>query len=66
MPSRLGFAAAALEQQELSADEDSSRLAFELHGNMLAADTRFALYDDPSALNLARQRLGSSRSSSTS
>jgi AcrR family transcriptional regulator len=57
-----GFATTALEQQELPAREDPSRLAFELHGIMLAADTRFVLYDDPAALDLARhivrQRLG--------
>jgi AcrR family transcriptional regulator len=50
-----GFAATALEQQELPAREDPGRLAFELHGIMLAADTRFVLYDDPAALDLARQ-----------
>jgi AcrR family transcriptional regulator len=50
-----GFATTALEQQELPAREDPSRLAFELHGIMLAADTRFVLYDDPAALDLARQ-----------
>ena len=51
----LGFAATALEQQELPAREDPARLAFELHGIMLAADTRFVLYDDPAVLDLARQ-----------
>jgi hypothetical protein len=50
-----GFAATAVEQQELPAGEDPGRLAFELHGIMLAADTRFVLYDDPAALDLARQ-----------
>jgi AcrR family transcriptional regulator len=50
-----GFAAIALEQQELPAREDPDRLAFELHGIMLAADTRFVLYDDSAALDLARQ-----------
>ena len=50
-----GFAATALEQQELPAREDPDRLAFELHGIMLAADTSFVLHDDPAVLNLARQ-----------
>jgi AcrR family transcriptional regulator len=50
-----GFAATALEQQQLPAREDPGRLAFELHGIMLAADTNFVLHDDPAALNLARQ-----------
>jgi AcrR family transcriptional regulator len=57
-----GFAATALEQHELPAHEDPDRLAFELHGIMLAADTSFVLHDDPAVLNLAReivhQRLG--------
>ena len=47
--------ATALEQQELPAWEDPHRLAFELHGIMLAADTSFVLHDDPTVLNLARQ-----------
>jgi AcrR family transcriptional regulator len=50
-----GFAATALEQQELPAREDPDRLAFELYGIMLAADTSFVLHDDVAALNLARQ-----------
>jgi AcrR family transcriptional regulator len=50
-----GFAATALEQHELPAREDPGRLAFELHGIMLAADTSFVLHDDPAVLNLARQ-----------
>jgi AcrR family transcriptional regulator len=50
-----GFAATALEQHELPAREDPDRLAFELHGIMLAADTNFVLHDDPTVLNLARQ-----------
>jgi AcrR family transcriptional regulator len=57
-----GFAATALEQHELPAREDPDRLAFELHGIMLAADTSFVLHDDPTVLDLAgqivRQRLG--------
>ena len=50
-----GFAATALEQQELPVGEDPDRLAFELYGIMLAADTSFVLHDDPAVLNLARQ-----------
>jgi hypothetical protein len=50
-----GFVATALEQQELPAWEDPDRLAFELHGIMLAADISFVLHDDPTVLNLARQ-----------
>jgi hypothetical protein len=49
------FAATAIEQNELPAREDPDRLAFELHGIMLAADTSFVLHDDPAVLNLARQ-----------
>jgi AcrR family transcriptional regulator len=49
------FAATAIEQNELPAREDPDRLAFELHGIMLAADTNFVLHDDPTVLNLARQ-----------
>ena len=47
--------AVALEQQELPAWEDPDRLAFELHGIMLAADTSFVLHDDPTVPDLARQ-----------
>jgi AcrR family transcriptional regulator len=50
-----GFAATALEQQELPAHEDPDRLAFELHGFMLAADTNFVLHDNLAVLDLARQ-----------
>jgi hypothetical protein len=50
-----GFVATAIEQQELPASEDPDRLAFELHGIMLAADTSFVLHDDPAAVTLARQ-----------
>jgi AcrR family transcriptional regulator len=49
------FAATALEQHELPAGEDPSRLAFELHAILLAADTKFVLLDDPAVLDLARQ-----------
>ncbi len=50
-----GFAATAIEQHELPASEDPGRLAFELHGIMLAADTSWVLHDDPTVLDLARQ-----------
>jgi AcrR family transcriptional regulator len=50
-----GFAATALEQNELPASEDPDRLAFELNGIILAADTNFVLHDDPAVLDLARQ-----------
>jgi AcrR family transcriptional regulator len=57
-----GFAATALEQKQLPAREDPGRLAFELHGIMLAADISFVLHADPAVLDLARrivrQRLG--------
>jgi AcrR family transcriptional regulator len=50
-----GFAATALARHELGAGEDPDRLAFELNGIMLAADTNFVLHDDPAVLDLARQ-----------
>jgi len=50
-----GFAATALARNELPAGEDPDRLAFELNGIMLAADTNFVLHDDPAVLTLARQ-----------
>ena len=50
-----GFAATALARNELPAGEDPDRLAFELNGIMLAADTNFVLHDDPAVLDLARQ-----------
>jgi len=60
-----GFAAVALARHELSPAEDPDRLAFELNGIMLAADTNFVLHDDPAVLDLARQivhaRLGVSQ-----
>ena len=49
------FAATAIEQDELPADEDPDRLAFELHAILLGADTKFVLYDDPAILDLARR-----------
>ena len=50
-----GLVATAIQQQELPAREDPDRLAFELHGIMLAADTHFVLHDDPAVTDLARQ-----------
>jgi AcrR family transcriptional regulator len=50
-----GLVADALERQELPAREDPDRLAFELHGILLAADTNFILHDDPTVPELARQ-----------
>jgi AcrR family transcriptional regulator len=50
-----GFAATALEQNELPAGEDPDRLAFELNGIILAADANFVLHDNPAVLDLARQ-----------
>jgi AcrR family transcriptional regulator len=50
-----GFAATAIEQNELPADEDPDRLAFELNGIILATDANFVLHDDPAILDLARQ-----------
>jgi AcrR family transcriptional regulator len=59
-----GFAATALARNELAAGEDPDRLAFELNGIMLAADTNFVAHEDPAVLDLARQivrqRLGPS------
>jgi len=60
-----GFAATAVEQKELPADEDPDLLAFELNWIILAADTNFVLHGDPAVLDLARQvtrrRLGLNR-----
>jgi AcrR family transcriptional regulator len=50
-----GFAATAIEQNELPAGEDPARLAFELNGIILATDANFVLRDDPAVLDLARQ-----------
>ena len=49
------FAATAVEQHELPADEDPDQLAFELHAVLLGADTKFVLHDDPGVLALARR-----------
>ena len=57
-----GFATVAIERQELPADEDATRLCFELNGILLAADANFVLHGDPTVLDLARdvvrRRLG--------
>ena len=53
-----GSAAAAVEKNELPAEEDPDRLAFELNGIMLATHTNFVLHDDPAVLDLARQIVG--------
>ena len=50
-----GFAVTALARSELPASEDPDRLAFELNGIMLAADTNLVVHDDPAVLDLARQ-----------
>ena len=50
-----GFAATAIEQNELPASENPDQLAFELNGICLAADANFVLHDNPAVLDLARQ-----------
>ena len=50
-----GFAATAIEQNELPPGDDPSQLAFELNGIILATDANFVLRDDPAVLDLARQ-----------
>ena len=50
-----GFAATAIEQNELPPGDDPGRLAFELNGIVLATDASFVLRDDPAVLDLARQ-----------
>jgi AcrR family transcriptional regulator len=50
-----GFAATAIEQNELPPGEDPVQLAFELNGIILAADANFVLHGDPAVLDLARQ-----------
>lgn len=49
------FAATAIEQHQLPADEDPAQLAFELNGIILAADVSFVLNDNPQALGVARR-----------
>jgi AcrR family transcriptional regulator len=64
-----GFAATAIEQNELPPGEDPGQLAFELNGICLAADANFVLHDNPAVLDLARQvarrRLGLGTDGST-
>ncbi len=50
-----GFAATAIEQNQLPHGEDAILLAFELNGIILAADANFVLHDNPAVLDLARQ-----------
>jgi AcrR family transcriptional regulator len=50
-----GFAATAIEQNQLPPGEDPDHLAFELNGICLAADANFVLHDNPAVLDLARQ-----------
>jgi AcrR family transcriptional regulator len=63
-----GFVVTALEQHELSADEDPDELTFELNGIILAANSNFVLHQDPAALDVARtvvrRRLGTTTTSS--
>ena len=65
-----GFAATAIEQNQLPPGEDPDQLAFELNGICLAADANFVLHDDPAVLDLARQvtrrRLGLGTDGNTS
>ena len=49
------FAATAVEQHELPADEDPESLAFELHAILLGADTKFVLQGEPAVMALARK-----------
>lgn len=49
------FAATAVEQGELSSDENPEWLAFELHAILLGADTKFVLNDDPDVIDMARR-----------
>jgi len=50
-----GFAATAIERNQLPPGEDPDQLAFELNGICLAADANFVLHDNPAVLDLARQ-----------
>jgi AcrR family transcriptional regulator len=50
-----GFAATAIEQNELPPGDDPAQLAFELNGIILATDANFVLRDDPAVLDLARR-----------
>jgi AcrR family transcriptional regulator len=57
-----GFVVTAVEQRELSSDEDPDALTFELNGMILAANASFVLRDDSSvpemAKSVVRRRLG--------
>jgi AcrR family transcriptional regulator len=56
------FVVTAIDEHEISADEDPDALTFELNGVILAANANFVLRQDPSSLDLARgivrRRLG--------
>jgi len=56
------FVRAGVTLGQLPKDEDPAGLALELNGTLLAADTSFVMYDDPSVLDLGRavvrRRLG--------
>ncbi|WP_256788124.1 TetR/AcrR family transcriptional regulator [Frankia sp. AvcI1] len=45
----------AVQLRQLPPDEDPAALALELNGTLLAADTSFVMYDDPSVLDLGRR-----------
>lgn len=49
------FAATAIAQGELAADETAELVAFEVNGIILAADSNYVLHDDPGALEAARR-----------
>ncbi|MCM3921029.1 TetR/AcrR family transcriptional regulator [Frankia sp. AiPs1] len=49
------FVRTAVGLQQLPPDEDPAALALELNGTLLAADTSFVMYDDPSVLDLGRR-----------
>jgi hypothetical protein len=48
------FVVTALEQHELSEDEDPDALTFELNGIILAANASFVLRQDKAALDMAK------------
>ena len=49
------FTVTAIEQHELTADEDPDALTFELNGIILAANTNFVLREEPATLDMARR-----------
>jgi len=63
------FIVTALEQAELSTDEDPDELTFEINGIILAANANFVLRDDPATLRTAkhivRRRLGITTTTAT-